>query len=631
MGTIVKIAVLAVLVNVLAVGAAVAMFADPGLLAGPSEQVRSLPAGPSPSPSPLIGPSVSSATEDEVAALPLAGTGPATEPAQPSASGGAGAGTSSTVEEPSPTVVLGSAPAPAALLIRALVSSAGGSPPASTATPVPTPTPAFVSSVGGGSTPAPTATPAPTPTPLSVSSGAADSAAATASGPLLYSLSSDRGSAVSIDGQTVTTTPLYAFYDVASTGSVERCRFYLDGALVQSEGAPPYDFRGGSTARANAWSPASGSYTIDVFCEIAGAAAEQASFAVTVALGSPSPAPTGTPAPTTTPTPTPAPGPTSTGPICTPVSTALTSLLSSAVGFGRHVTGGAAGCHYVVTNDLDSGPGSLRAGAELGNQWITFADDYTIQLQSNLMLASNTTIDGRGSRVEVTGGGIYMIGPAKSNFIIEISHAALSDKNDLLRVNWATDFWFDHLTLRDAADEYIDITRALSTGTRGTISWSRFERGGPLKTNEMAILIGDQDAVPTNHMLQVTLHHNYFDHTRQRHPLITGATVHSFNNFIGYRLAGFEVRCLGAAVCAQLVSEHDIIDASLAPSWNADWATHITDGGNRVRVFEPLLIGGAIVAEVDASAAFSPGSIYPYALGSTIGLKALLQSQAGAG
>src|SRR5690606_21257084 len=140
--------------------------------------------------------------------------------------------------------------------------------------------------------------------------------------------------------------------------------------------------------------------------------------------------------------------------------------------------------------------------------------------------------------------------------------------SDLINVReGATDFWFNHLALVGATDEYIDIGRAGPLGSYGTVSWTHFQRR-PNSTEEFALLIGDDGGIATNHLMHVTLHHNWFDGTRQRNPLMTGATVHMFNNVIRWRLYGVQVRHHGGQA-AQLLSENDIFDASDAGSGRA--------------------------------------------------------------
>lgn len=315
-----------------------------------------------------------------------------------------------------------------------------------------------------------------------------------------------------------------------------------------------------------------------------------------------------------------------------PVPAALTDLLHERVGFGSQVTGARDGCTYVVDSDDDRGEGTLRAAVEAGGYWITFKEDMEIELDSNLSVVGNTTIDGRGQTVQLTGAGAHLIGRRSSNVIINDIRMAHSsgDENDLLRVNsGASGFWFHHLNLADSTDEYIDISSARPEGAVGTISWTHFGRGGPQNTDEFAVLIGDQNGPETNEFIKVTLHHNWFDGTRQRHPMVTGAVVHTFNNVIQWRLWGIQARQFGSAEGANVLSENDVFDAMVADPRNVGDGARLFDEGNFLRVSNPLLLNGAGVSESSPDRVFVPAEEYDYELDPVEGVMDIVTNGAG--
>lgn len=315
---------------------------------------------------------------------------------------------------------------------------------------------------------------------------------------------------------------------------------------------------------------------------------------------------------------------------CDPVPTQLLALLDDRVGFGANTTGGAAGCIYHVTNGNDSGPGSLRDGARMGDRWIVFDGDFTIQLNGNINVRGNTTIDGRGRHVEVVGGGLHLEGAGASNVILtNLTVRDLRESNtDLLNVReGATDFWFDHLALVGATDEYIDISRAGPAGAYGTISWTHFRRGEG--SDEFAILIGDNGGSETNHLIHVTLHHNWFNGTRQRNPSANGGRVHMFNNVIQWRLWGIQVRHNVGEIGAQVVSESDVFDATFVEPDSAREGLRFFDQGNAARVFNPLLMNGAGIREREPASVFLPSLLYDYTLDPVEFVLPIVTSQAG--
>lgn len=70
---------------------------------------------------------------------------------------------------------------------------------------------------------------------------------------------------------------------------------------------------------------------------------------------------------------------------------------------GGLVTGGQGGTVVHVTNNANSGAGSLRTAIATPNSWIVFDGNYTITLTSNAPLANNVTLDGRGRNVTIGG------------------------------------------------------------------------------------------------------------------------------------------------------------------------------------------------------------------------------------
>ncbi len=287
--------------------------------------------------------------------------------------------------------------------------------------------------------------------------------------------------------------------------------------------------------------------------------------------------------------PAPAPTPNTNNSGCEPVPSSRLNLLNERAGFGRDVTGGSGGCLYTVTNNRDDGPGSLRWAAERGGYWIVFDGNYTIRLDKAIDVAGNTTIDGRGQNVTIERGGLYILRPDSNNVIL--SHLTIQNglpREDLVQVRkGATRFWLHHLTLRGAYDEFIDIGSPSSAGITGTISWTRFE---PTNGAEMVLIIGDDNNEHYNNRIYVTVHHNYYAGTNSRHPLITGAKLHSYNNVYQWLRWGMQVRT-GAGVPSEVVSERDIFDGR--GSRQPGRAIHRESGTNHVRVTGALLMNGA--------------------------------------
>jgi len=96
--------------------------------------------------------------------------------------------------------------------------------------------------------------------------------------------------------------------------------------------------------------------------------------------------------------------------------------------------------------------------------------------------------------------------------------------------------------------------------------------------------------------------------------MVTGATVHTFNNVIQWRLWGIQARHSEGNVGAQVVSENDVFDGSVSPPQNLGDGARLFDDGNFLRVTNPLLLNGAGISESDPEGAFTPGENYDYEL-----------------
>lgn len=312
------------------------------------------------------------------------------------------------------------------------------------------------------------------------------------------------------------------------------------------------------------------------------------------------------------------------------------SLLKEREGFAlsTNVTGGADGKIYRVTNLNDSGPGSLREGAGLGSRWIVFDVSGTIFLDSRIAIASNTTIDGRGADITIENKGLSFTS-GKENLIIEnlkIFNIRGRNEDAVTIDSDATRFWIDHLTIRNAYDGYIDIAAAYPGGMQGTVSWCRFLPGEDYR-GDLVLLIGDnrECCAMNNKNILVTQHHNYFDGTRQRGPLVSGSRVHSYNNYLKWRLYGMGAKNTQRAPDDEghINSENDIWDRAVAESKNQGDINN-NNGTGFVKVRGPLKLNGADPKEFMPDSVFNPRDHYKWKADvADIDLKADLEKNTG--
>lgn len=210
------------------------------------------------------------------------------------------------------------------------------------------------------------------------------------------------------------------------------------------------------------------------------------------------------------------------------------SLMERRSGFAKGVYGGyASGKVYVVTNLEDNGAGTLRDALENGSSWIVFGVSGTISLERRLDVPSDVTVDGRGASIRLQNYGLYISQSENvivTNIIIE---NGVADSRDAIGINNSNVIWVDHTTLRNFPDGLLDITRAHRNKTRVTASWNRFEN------HNKTMLIGlHKDTAESDRDIYVTLHHNYFAGTGQRHPRLSQGYVHMYNNVLLWRYLG---------------------------------------------------------------------------------------------
>ncbi len=277
------------------------------------------------------------------------------------------------------------------------------------------------------------------------------------------------------------------------------------------------------------------------------------------------------------------------------------ALVAEVQGFGERTTGGRGGEAYWVTTLADAGPGSLRAGAEAAPpRWIRFRVSGDVRLASPIRVASDKTIDGRGARIGITGHGLTIDG--QSNVILE--NLALHDGGDaggaeddaLHIVDRAHDVWVDHCSFSHWGDGLIDVTRE---STDITVSWCRFTH------HDKVMLIGASPDQPGDAVIRVTLHHNHFEGTEERHPRLRFGKVHAYNNY--YDAWG----SYGAAssMRGELLSQANVFRAT----WHS--AAIVTHAGQDpeegyVRSVDDLALGGARIVEREPERVFDPAAYY---------------------
>ncbi|XP_022869881.1 probable pectate lyase 4 [Olea europaea var. sylvestris] len=232
------------------------------------------------------------------------------------------------------------------------------------------------------------------------------------------------------------------------------------------------------------------------------------------------------------------------------VDSHLRALAGQAEGFGRFSVGGLHGPVYHVTNLADDGPGSLRDGCRRKEPlWIVFEVSGMIHLSSYLSLSSYKTVDGRGHRIKITGKGLRL--KECEHIIIcnlEFEGGRGHDVDGIQIKPNSRHIWIDRCSLCDYDDGLIDITRQ---STDITISRCYFTR------HDKTMLIGADPSHIGDRCIRVTIHHCFFDGTRQRQPRVRFGKVHLYNNYT----RGWGIYAVCASVESQVYSQCNIYEA----------------------------------------------------------------------
>jgi len=227
-----------------------------------------------------------------------------------------------------------------------------------------------------------------------------------------------------------------------------------------------------------------------------------------------------------------------------PVPTATSTLLTHRVGFGAAVTGGGATSPTKVTDcgDNPTTPvhGTLRAILTApGPHWVKWGISCTTHLLAALRVPSDTTLDGSGQAVTLTGLNDEHDGLLVDHVANVIIHdltitefgipanRALNDVPNGIFVTASHGVWIDHNTVSDIGNKEV----AIQTGTTDvTVSWNRFV-GDTYQAQFFQI--GNQWEGPTVDSVQnVTSHHNLYTAVGYRTPSIAYGTLHQFNDVV---------------------------------------------------------------------------------------------------
>ncbi|GJP56893.1 hypothetical protein CLOM_g15950 [Closterium sp. NIES-68] len=161
--------------------------------------------------------------------------------------------------------------------------------------------------------------------------------------------------------------------------------------------------------------------------------------------------------------------------------------------------------------------------------------------------------------------------------------------------------WVDRCTLSDFDDGLIDITRG---STDVTISRCHFFK------HDKTMLIGADPKHTEDRNIRATVHHCFFDGTRQRQPRVRFGKVHLYNNFTRY----WGVYAVCASVEAQVLSQHCIYEAGKKKKTFEYYYEQAPDrpapAAGSLRSEGDTFPSGAEGKEQEREGVFDPGHVY---------------------
>ena len=272
-------------------------------------------------------------------------------------------------------------------------------------------------------------------------------------------------------------------------------------------------------------------------------------------------------------------------------------------------TGGAGG----PTVTVDTTGELLTAIDTVGPMVIQVSG--TIVITSKQGVRPNKTIVGLGTSATITGGGFDFY---RSSNVIVRNLTFVDAEDDAVNVGRESHhIWIDHNTFRSPADGSIDIVRGADYVT---VSWNHFAG------TDKSMLIGHSDGSASSDIghLRVSVHHNFFDGSRQRHPRVRfGEPVHVYNNyFLSNELYG-----IASTQNAGVLVEGNYFAAVAHPCHSV---SGYADSGPGRLVQRANVFAGSGPCEAGGSVA-EPRTYYAYALDPASSVPSLVASGAGAG
>ncbi|WDZ84162.1 hypothetical protein [Micromonospora cathayae] len=271
-------------------------------------------------------------------------------------------------------------------------------------------------------------------------------------------------------------------------------------------------------------------------------------------------------------------------------------------------TGGVGGPVVTATNAADF------------LEYIDTVGPLIIQVTGRIAITSkqgvrpNKTIIGVGN-AEITGGGLDFY----RSYNVIVRNINFTDaEDDAINVGQNSHhIWIDHNRFAGAVDGSVDIVRGADYVT---VSWNHFDR------SDKSMLIGHSDGSGSTDIghLKVSIHHNFFDNSRQRHPRVRfGEPVHVYNNYF----LGNALYAVASTMNAGVLVEGNYFKDVPYPMYSASGYAD-SDPGRAVERQNVYVNSGT---PETSGTVVEPRTYYPYTLDPASTVPALVTAGAGVG
>ncbi|MGI5214759.1 pectate lyase family protein [Plantactinospora sp. CA-290183] len=285
---------------------------------------------------------------------------------------------------------------------------------------------------------------------------------------------------------------------------------------------------------------------------------------------------------------------------------------------------GFAGVNALGQNGTTGGAGGPVVTATNATDFLEYIDTVgplVIRVQGVIRISSkqgvrpNKTIIGVDGNAEITGGGLDFY---RSYNVIVRNLNFTAAEDDAVNVGQESHhIWIDHNRFTGAVDGSVDIVRGADYVT---VSWNHFDHA------DKSMLISHSDGAASTDVghLKVSIHHNFFDNSRQRHPRVRfGEPVHVYNNyFLNNELYG-----VASTENAGVLVEGNYFENVPYPLYSA--SGYADSGPGRAVQRDNVFVNSG--PPETAGTVTEPGNYYGYRLDPAASIPSLVRAGAGVG